>query len=364
MSTRRPLGLISENIRRPGTELPPATRGKILGRRDAGQSLSQIAVAEDLPKSTIRYTISNRNDRDEQQSKPRSGRPTIIDLRAERRILRLIKNSPFIEWKALLTELGTLYSKNTIKRVLHRHHISNWIAKKRPLLSIEIARKRLSWAQAHQAWTSENWRDVIFSDECSVERGKGQRRQWVFRASGTQYQKEKVIPIFTTSGLSVMVAGWFSGRLGRADLHLMSRDEDAPRGGYSARSYIRVLEDLMPQSYEPGMLFLQDNSSLHTSGLARTWLQENAISLLPIPPYSPDLNCIENLWPRLKENLCDIAPETLVRGIPINTVEDSMRERLPEAWDAIKDDVLSALVDSMPQRCQAVIEAKGWYTKY
>jgi hypothetical protein len=35
-----------------------------------------------------------------------------------------------------------------------------------------------------------------------------------------------------------------------------------------------------------------------------------------------------------------------------------------EAWDSITPECLSSLLDSMRDRCQAVIDAKGGHTKY
>jgi hypothetical protein len=41
-----------------------------------------------------------------------------------------------------------------------------------------------------------------------------------------------------------------------------------------------------------------------------------------------------------------------------------LRKAVTEAWDAIEESELTELLNSMPQRCQAVIEANGLYTKF
>ena len=41
-----------------------------------------------------------------------------------------------------------------------------------------------------------------------------------------------------------------------------------------------------------------------------------------------------------------------------------LRTIVQEAWDSITPKFLGELIDSMPQRCQAVIDAQGGYTKY
>ncbi len=37
---------------------------------------------------------------------------------------------------------------------------------------------------------------------------------------------------------------------------------------------------------------------------------------------------------------------------------------LKQAWDDLPNDILTRLVESMPDRCKAVIAAKGGATKY
>jgi hypothetical protein len=43
---------------------------------------------------------------------------------------------------------------------------------------------------------------------------------------------------------------------------------------------------------------------------------------------------------------------------------DALREVVQAAWDAVPEDFLRDLVESMQARCQAVINAEGGHTKY
>ena len=99
---------------------------------------------------------------------------------------------------------------------------------------------------------------------------------------------------------------------------------------------------------------LQDNDPKHKSVLVRTWLHNNGISMLDFPPYSPDLNPIENLWN-------DMARRVELR--PAATVEE-LQDVIAEEWAATSLPFLCKLACSMPKRCQAVIDAKGEHTKY
>jgi hypothetical protein len=56
---------------------------------------------------------------------------------------------------------------------------------------------------------------------------------------------------------------------GRSDLFIMNRDEASKKNGYSARSYLEVLNDQLPIIYSPGMTFIQDNALIHTAEIVK-----------------------------------------------------------------------------------------------
>jgi hypothetical protein len=42
----------------------------------------------------------------------------------------------------------------------------------------------------------------------------------------------------------------------------------------------------------------------------------------------------------------------------------NVEEALSIAWDALPDSLFESLIESMPRRIEACIEANGWHTKY
>ena len=72
---------------------------------------------------------------------------------------------------------GVNFSKATVYRILKEYGLTNWLAKKRPLLQEEDAAKRLAWAKERKDWPADEWSKVIWTDECSVERGTGKIRR-------------------------------------------------------------------------------------------------------------------------------------------------------------------------------------------
>jgi hypothetical protein len=65
---------------------------------------------------------------------------------------------------------------------------------------------------------------------------------------------------------------------------------------------------------------------------------------------------MEHLWCRLKRQLA--AYETSPTSI------DELWERVETEWEKIPVQVCVDLIESMPRRIAAVVEAKGGYTKY
>ena len=119
----------------------------------------------------------------------------------------------------------------------------------------------------------------------------------------------------------------------------MDRDFESKKHGYSAESYLEVLEaEVAPifEDLEPGYEFMQGNASIHTAKKVKAWFLDHGIPfVLNWPPYSPDLNPIEHIWWALKTRMCEVFPEV---SADISDSKDS-RQRLESclqaAWDTL-----------------------------
>jgi len=100
--------------------------------------------------------------------------------------------------------------------------------------------------------------------------------------------------------------------------------------------------------------FQQDNDPKHRAYIIRDWLHTNGITVLDWPPYSPDLNPIENLWAVLKVKISARQPTTTAQ----------LAHYIKEEWFSLPVSLCVRLVQSMPHRCEKLLQYRGYITKY
>jgi len=361
MAPRKALYEISPNRQR-GKDLNAFERGQIKAHHAHRLTHPQIARLMNKSPNTISTSILEEKTRRDGITKPRPGAPQKTTARDRRRILYVVKKSPDATYAKIRAETGINISNSTIHRILDSLNMDHWIAKKRPFLSKDQVKARLAWAEERKDWTFDDFAKVIFTDECSVERGSGKRPKWIWCYKHQRLDTGFVQTYGKGTNLSIMI--WAGIWLGdRSNIHFMRRDESSKHSGYSAASYQEVLDEQVPQIYEPGMIWQQDNASIHTAGVIIDWLANNAIAVLPWPANSPDLNPIEHCWAYLKDYLNKHHPRLASQGQSEQAIR-AYQAAIEEAWLAIGQELIDACIMSMMRRVQAVITAKGWYTKY
>jgi hypothetical protein len=207
----------------------------------------------------------------------------------------------------------------------------------------------VKWCKEHLIWTDADWQSVLWSDESPIHvRDRSTRRFWKL--------KEESFHISHYTGTikhddKINVWGCFSYD-GVGTLYLVD-------GNLDWKQYCKILKEAMIPSAgdlfpEGEFLFQQDNDPKHTSEKTWNFLDSKGIDYMDWPPYSPDLNPIENLWAILKQRM---------KGRKCKNV-DQLWDCVQEAWYELPVDLLRGLIDSMKRRCQEVIDKKGMPTKY
>ena len=81
-------------------------------------------------------------------------------------------------------------------------------------------------------------------------------------------------------------------------------------GPIEGNCFAGFCEWLLAPSLHPGDLVVMDNLSSHKSSRAVQAIEAVGASVVYLPPYSPDLNPIENIFSKIKQLIRGIRPKT------------------------------------------------------
>lgn len=326
-------------------DLPAATISIIMQKHANGVRKAQIARDLFLARSTVGAIIA----RGGVPAQKRPGRPRLIQPRTERVLLREVSSNPRVYATELAEELRPLVkvSPSTVRRALRRNRLASRVARRKPLLKKRHRRARLAFALAHLHKPLSFWARVLWSDESKFCRFSALRRR-VWRVPGSALSSRNINGAVKHNGGNVMVWGCFAAS-GVGVLEHVDCRMDAER-------YISILERNLVAAKRAlrlprNFIFQHDNDPKHTAGKTKAWLAASGLRVLRWPACSPDLNPIEHLWELLDRRRKD-APE-----LPL-------LERLQYAWSTISRDECKKLVESVPRRLRAVVEARGGHTRY
>jgi len=143
----------------------------------------------------------------------------------------------------------------------------------------------------------------------------------------------------------------FSGSGRRTGLIPLFGSPDIPRGSVNRMVILDLYQRVLPTLLNgiEGAIFQQDNAPVHTARIVREWLAEQDFEVMAWPPYSPDLNPIENLWALLKAKIYEIHPEMKEMADNEETL-DILINAAQEAWSELDTDMLDNLAITMPNR--------------
>lgn len=91
-------------------------------------------------------------------------------------------------------------------------------------------------------------------------------------------------------------------------------------GPIDGESFLAYVEQVLTPTHSPGEIVIMDNLGSHKSEAVRQAIRKTGARFFFLPPYSPDLNSIEQVFAKLK---------TLLRKAAARAVE--------AAWQCIAD---------------------------
>ena len=101
---------------------------------------------------------------------------------------------------------------------------------------------------------------------------------------------------------------------------------------------------------------MDDNARPHCSRAVAAYLQSEAVTYVPWPAMRPDLNSIEHIWDMLGRRI-------LVREPPVQNIRQ-LEAALHRELQQLSQQDIRRLTGVMRRRVEAVIQARGGYTRY
>ena len=344
-------------MKSPGRSAPTVSRIALAVLVENGQTVKDAAAMTGTSLSTARKWNKRLREDGSADDKPRSGRPRKTSKLDDAAIIRASELDHFKLAKDIRDQLVLPISDDTVARRLDAADLMSHIAARKRHYTDDQRRKRLWFARKYLHWTAEQWERVIFSDEVTVE-GDGRRRHIrVRRPEGHRFDPEYTVHsrIFTPS------THWLACFCSRGPGFCESY-----RGKLDGKALKELLQRTIPETaadyyqtdptkpgFEPWWL-LHDHSPQFKGGKVQTWLHNNGINCIEWPSYSPDLNPIENMWPRVHALMDKLQPKT----------DEEVADAFIKCWADLPLDLFTTHAQSMPERLQAVIDANGDATKY
>ena len=275
----------------------------------------------------------------------------ILSPRVNRTISRMIRFEGCRSKMQVCKKLqrrGYKVSYRTVRRILSAMQCIRFV---RPNMKVFMTAKhrhlRLEWAK-QQLQSCTDWSKVFFMDE----------KQW--KLDGPEYRGKvlydirdprPVLPRKGARNTAVQVWGAFS---------LTAVPQLAPISThFDSCEYVKLLAArFLSYTHTPVPLLLHDRHPAHGSNETQKWLDCLGIQVVKLPPKSPDLNPIENVWSMVSRHV--------YAGMKTYTTKDSLLDAVRAAWELVRSDhsLRHRLVASMTDRLQAVVRQKGGPTEF
>lgn len=335
-------------------QLNEIQKGKIIGLREEGFTIREIATKTKIPKSTVGDFIKNYSTRNTFLRPRTNGRKKSLNNTDLKILEDKVKENPKLsapKLTAILKEkTNKIVNPKTVKNGLKELGYKARVACKKPLLSKKNILARLSLTKEWLFYTDEYWKSVIWSDESKFNIFQSDGRCYVFRKENSRYENKNLSPTIKFGGGNVMVWGCFSF-YGVGKLVFIEDKMDKLQ-------YLHILVNNLFTSAEifnlENFTFQQDNDPKHTAGIVKEWFIRNNIQTLKWPAQSPDLNPIEHLWAYVQNKIRDKNIKN----------KNQLKEEIMNAWNGIPKEICEKYVLSMRNRILAVQKAKGGHIPY
>lgn len=327
------------------------------------------------PATVYRYRKKNITETQKCTKKGNVGRPRKLNQRNLRNLIRGLKclrreNRNFTS-KAVAEFAGISSreaSNRTIRRALNREGYRYLQARKKGVLMKNDLQKRLQFAKKiRSCFSPDLWTNDInfYLDGVSFTHKRNPADE-ARAPKGRIWRK-------TREGLDfgATAKGSKEGNGGKMTHFLVAISYDQGvidceqyenmNGEYFAQ-YVERKFPLLFQRVKKkhSKLWIQDGVPCQNCAAAKKKFIETGANLLPIPPRSPDLNPIENLFHIVRIKLQN---DALTHNITKETY-DSFSQRVSDTIQSISVDSINNIISTMNKRIGMIIDRKGQRIKY
>jgi transposase len=335
-------------------QLSPQKVKNIVSLLKEGKSARQVAQLLRIGRSTVdRVATKHGIQKVKKLGRPKKLKPTNVTHCVTEIYRNRAKTATELSI-SLRSDQKIEVHRTTVARALKAAGLKSGEKKSKPLLSKKNIRDRLDFAKTHKDWTEEDWKRVIFSDETKINRFNADGKTWCWFRDGEELNPRNVKQTVKHGGGNIKLWGCMTAQ----GVGFMCQIE----GIMDSKLYLDILNGELKKTIEfyeldeEKIIFQQDNDPKHTAKKVKEHLNNQKFNVLSWPAQSPDINPIEHLWAHMKRELNKYPS-------PANGLL-SLWERVQEVWEDITPETCLNLISSMPRRMEAVIKAKGRWTKY
>ena len=324
-------------------------RKRVIILRRHGYSISEIKLK--LQQENVYVTIRSLQrlckkfrDKHTIQDLPRRSRPRKLSREMSISLDDMLKENDEVTARQIRANLCEKFpslhvSLATVRRVRREN---GWVCTRPHYCQLirEVNKvKRKEWCQ-QQIANKENFSNVIFTDECTVQLDHHGRL--CFRRKN----EPRVLKQRPKHPAKVHIWGGISIK-GATRVVIFT-------GIMNAQRYAKILESSLVQflsKYFPeGHRLQQDNDPKHRSKYIENFFQRNNIRWWKTPPESPDLNPIENIWGSLKQYLrSTYKPSNL----------EELKAGIQQFWLTLTPAVCSKYIGHLQKVMPKVVEVDG-----
>ena len=350
----------------------PETRAYIKHKQNT--DIKKLICETGVSRSTI-YRIWKKPVVKLQVNKSRKGiggRPEKMSTRAKRRLKRTIKilRTQDANWtvKRLMARSDvTDVSRRTVSRFLNQSGYSYLQARKKGLLSDKDKKIRQKFAKSIlKDHTEDIWtKKVAFYLDGVGFVYKRNPRDQALAPTGRVWRtkQEGLISGCTAKGRACGTGGKYV-KLIVAISHdkgvVCCQRYDKMNGEFFNKFLLENFETMVAAAGKNSRCWIQDGDPSQNSALALKAMRELQSELLSIPPRSPDINPIENVFGIAKRML---GQDAIDNNITVESIED-FENRIRRILHAIPLSTINNIIESMHKRMQLIVACKGARLKY